>query len=101
MTTPLLEGTDGVQKMSKSYGNYVGITDPPLEMFGKLMSISDELMWRYWELLTDASMSAIGQMQAQVKAGKLHPMNVKKGLAAKVVTHIHTEPPAKRAGEDW
>src|SRR4051794_23033271 len=63
VTTPLLEGTDGVQKMSKSYGNYIGITEPPLEMFGKLMSISDDLMWRYWELLTDASMAAIRQMQ--------------------------------------
>src|SRR5947209_4892618 len=101
ITTPLLEGTDGVQKMSKSYGNYVGITDAPLEMFGKLMSISDELMWRYWELLTDASMSAIGQMREQAKAGKLHPMNVKKGLASKIVTNFHSEAAAKQAGEDW
>src|SRR5437763_2857281 len=71
LTTPLLEGTDGKQKMSKSYGNYIGITEAPLEMYGKLMSVSDELMWRYWELLTDVSMSAIGKMR------ELHPMQAK------------------------
>ncbi len=101
VTTPLLEGTDGTQKMSKSYGNYIGITEAPLEMFGKLMSISDDLMWRYWELLTDTSMTAIRQMQEQAKAGKLHPMNVKKGLASKIVADFHSEAAAKQAGEDW
>ena len=63
LTTPLLEGTDGVQKMSKSYGNYIGITEPPQEMFGKVMSISDELMWRYYELVTDVSMADIERMK--------------------------------------
>ena len=65
LTTPLLEGTDGVQKMSKSYGNYIGITEPPQEMFGKVMSISDELMWRYYELVTDVSMADIEQHEAR------------------------------------
>ncbi len=97
VTTPLLEGTDGVQKMSKSYGNYIGITEAPLEMYGKLMSISDDLMWRYWELLTDVSMNAIAQM----KVGKQNPMMVKKGLAAKIVADFHSEDAAKQAAEDW
>jgi tyrosyl-tRNA synthetase len=101
LTTPLLEGLDGVQKMSKSYGNYVGITDPPQEMFGKIMSISDDLMWRYWELLTDTSMSGINAMKEQVKSGRLHPMTVKKGLATKIVSDFHSEAEAKEAGENW
>ena len=63
LTTPLLEGTDGVQKMSKSYGNYIGITEAPQEMFGKVMSISDELMWRYYELVTDVSLAEIERMK--------------------------------------
>ena len=101
LTTPLLEGTDGVQKMSKSYGNYVGITEAPLEMFGKLMSISDPLMWRYWELLTDTSLAGIGTMKQQVVTGRLHPMAAKKGLATKIVSDFHGEAAAKRAAEDW
>ena len=101
ITTPLLEGLDGVQKMSKSYGNYVGITDAPLDMYGKLMSITDDLMWRYWELLTDTSMQAIHGMQEQVKSGKLHPMKVKKGLAAKIVADFHGEAAAAQASADW
>ena len=101
ITTPLLEGLDGVQKMSKSYGNYVGITDAPLEMYGKLMSITDDLMWRYWELLTDTSMQAIHAMQEQAKSGKLHPMKVKKGLAAKIVADFHGEAAAAQAALDW
>jgi tyrosyl-tRNA synthetase len=101
LTMPLLEGLDGVQKMSKSYGNYVGITDPPQEMFGKIMSISDDLMWRYWELLTDTSMPGIQAMQQQVKSGRLHPMTVKKGLASKIVADFHSEAAAKEAGENW
>ncbi len=101
LTTPLLEGLDGVQKMSKSYGNYVGITDPPQEMFGKIVSISDDLMWRYWELLTDTSMSGINAMKEQVKSGRLHPMTVKKGLATKIVSDFHSEAEAKEAGENW
>src|SRR5437868_11837897 len=70
--TPLLEGTDGVQKMSKSLGNYVGIDEPPAEMFGKLMSISDELMWRYYELLTDLSVEEVAQLRKQTDSGTLH-----------------------------
>ncbi len=101
LTTPLLEGLDGVQKMSKSFGNAVGITEPPLEMFGKLMSISDPMMWRYWELLTDTSMSGIAAMQQQVMSGELHPMIVKKGLATKIVADFHSEKAAQQAAEDW
>jgi tyrosyl-tRNA synthetase len=101
LTMPLLEGLDGVQKMSKSYGNYVGITEPPQEMFGKLMSISDELMWRYWELLTDTSNAGIEAMKQQVTSGRLHPMTAKKGLATKIVADFHSEPAAKEAGENW
>lgn len=101
LTMPLLEGLDGVQKMSKSYGNYVGITEPPQEMFGKLMSISDELMWRYWELLTDTSNAGIKAMQQQIAAGRLHPMVAKKGLATKIVADFHSEAAAKEAGENW
>jgi tyrosyl-tRNA synthetase len=101
LTMPLLEGLDGVQKMSKSYGNYVGITEPPQEMFGKLMSISDDLMWRYWELLTDTSTAGINAMKQQVASGRLHPMVVKKGLATKIVADLHSEQAAKEAGENW
>ena len=101
LTTPLLEGLDGVQKMSKSYGNYVGITEPPLQQYGKLMSISDELMWRYYELLTDISMAKIGQLQADVAAAKAHPMEVKKALAARIVTDFHGAAAARQAAEDW
>jgi tyrosyl-tRNA synthetase len=101
LTMPLLEGLDGVQKMSKSYGNYVGITEPPLEMFGKLMSISDELMWRYWELLTDTSTAGINAMKQQVASGRLNPMVAKKGLATKIVADFHSEHAAKEASENW
>jgi tyrosyl-tRNA synthetase len=101
LTTPLLEGTDGVQKMSKSYGNYIGITEAPLEMFGKVMSISDALMWRYWELLTDASMHSIASMRQQAESGRINPMQIKKGLATKIVNDFHSEAAAKQAQEDW
>jgi tyrosyl-tRNA synthetase len=96
LTMPILEGLDGVQKMSKSYGNYIGIYEKPLEMYGKVMSISDALMWRYWELLTDTSMQAIEQMKKTT-----HPMMAKKGLAAKIVADFHSEAAAKQASEDW
>ena len=81
MTTPLLEGLDGVEKMSKSLGNYVGVTEPPDEMFGKLMSISDELMWRYYLLLTDLAPAEIDALEARVAAGALHPKQAKVDLA--------------------
>jgi tyrosyl-tRNA synthetase len=101
LTTPILEGLDGSQKMSKSLGNAIGITEAPLEMYGKLMSISDELMWRYWELLTDTSAASISAMKEQVTSGQLHPMKVKKGLAAKIVADFHSEAAAQRAAQDW
>jgi tyrosyl-tRNA synthetase len=101
LTTPILEGLDGVQKMSKSLGNAIGIDEPPLEMFGKIMSISDEMMWRYWELLTDTSMAGIEAMQQQVKSGQAHPMKMKQGLATKIVADFHGEAAAKKAQEDW
>jgi tyrosyl-tRNA synthetase len=101
LTTPLLEGLDGVQKMSKSLGNAIGIDEPPLEMFGKVMSISDQMMWRYWELLTDTSMAGIEAMRQQVNSGQAHPMKVKQGLATKIVADFHGETAAKKAQEDW
>jgi tyrosyl-tRNA synthetase len=101
LTMPLLEGLDGVQKMSKSYGNYVGITEAPLEMYGKLMSISDELMWRYYELLTDLTTEQISSLKANVQAGGAHPMQVKKELATRIITDFHSAAAAKQAGEDW
>jgi len=101
LTMPLLEGTDGVQKMSKSYGNYIGINEPPQEIYGKLMSISDTLMWRYYELLTDVKLEAIEQMKADVAAGKQHPMELKKQLARRIVQDFHGEQAAIAAGENW
>jgi tyrosyl-tRNA synthetase len=101
LTTPILEGTDGVHKMSKSYGNYIGIHEPPQEIYGKVMSISDEMMWRYYELLTDISINVIGQMKADVSAGRQHPMELKKALARKIVQDFHSEQIAKEAEENW
>jgi len=101
LTMPLLEGTDGVQKMSKSYGNYIGINEPPQEIYGKVMSISDDLMWRYYELLTDASTSQIEQMKADAASGKQHPMELKKALARRIVQDFHGEQAAKDADANW
>jgi tyrosyl-tRNA synthetase len=89
MTTPLLEGLDGVEKMSKSVGNYVGVTDPPGEMFGKLMSISDELMWKYYSLLTDLSPEEILDRRNAVSGGQVHPKQAKADLAKAIVTDFH------------
>ena len=89
LTMPLLEGLDGVQKMSKSLGNYIGITDAPEDMFGKVMSISDTLMWRYYELLSDKDLREIRICQAQVENGSLHPMAAKKSLGAELVARFH------------
>jgi tyrosyl-tRNA synthetase len=94
-TTPLLEGTDGAEKMSKSKGNYIGITEPAKVMYRKVMGISDELMWRYWLLLTDASVAEIEAM----KRGE--PMQVKKELARRIVTDFHSAAEARQAGEDF
>ena len=89
MTTPLLEGLDGVEKMSKSLGNYIGVTEAPGEMFGKVMSISDELMWRYYILLTDESEAAVQAMQQRVTDGAMHPKAAKVALAHRIVTGFH------------
>jgi tyrosyl-tRNA synthetase len=89
MTMPLLEGLDGVQKMSKSLDNYVGINEPPAEMFGKLMSISDDLMWRYYELLTDLTVPQVRQLRKSVGAGERHPLQAKKDLAFRIVSDFH------------
>jgi len=99
--TPILEGLDGVQKMSKSLGNAIGIQEPAGEMYGKLMSISDELMWKYWTYLTDLRASEIAAMQADVAAGTLHPMEAKKKLARTIVAGFHSEDEAQRADANW
>ena len=101
LTMPLLEGLDGERKMSKSYGNYVGITESPQEMFGKLMSISDALMWRYYELLTDLTSSEIEQLQADVASAALHPMRAKKDLAKRIIADFHSSAEAEAAEENW
>ncbi len=98
---PLLVGTDGVRKMSKSYGNYIGITDPPEDMFGKIMSIPDELMWEYWELLTDLTVEEIEKMKKDVEEGKLHPMDVKKELGLYIVERFHGKDEAIKALEEF
>jgi tyrosyl-tRNA synthetase len=99
MTTPLLEGLDGVEKMSKSLGNYVGVTEPPAEMFGKLMSISDDLMWRYYLLLTDVSTAEVDAMRKQVDAGSLHPKHAKVDLATRIIADFHSPADAHRAAD--
>src|SRR5215475_5407865 len=101
LTTPILEGLDGVNKMSKSLGNAVGIHEPPMEMYGKIMSISDDMMWRYYELLTDVSSAEIAKMKQDVASGAAHPMNLKKNLARAIVADFHSAEAAAKAGEDW
>jgi tyrosyl-tRNA synthetase len=96
LTTPIIEGLDGVQKMSKSLGNAIGIQEPPLEMYGKVMSISDAMMWRYYELLTDVQLPEIEKMKSAS-----HPMEAKKDLARRIVTDFHTADAAAKAAEDW
>ena len=101
LMTPILEGLDGVQKMSKSLGNSIGINEPPSEMYGKLMSISDELMWKYWVFLTDLRLSEVESLKAGVLAGTMHPMGVKKNLARTIVAGFHGEAAARSADENW
>jgi len=101
ITMPLLVGTDGVQKMSKSYGNYVGITDSPREMFGKLMSISDDLMWTYYELLSDLSAEEIEELKEELVIGKLHPKIAKENLAMEMIERFHSEKGAKDARDEF
>ena len=101
LMNPILEGLDGVQKMSKSLNNAIGIHEAPGEMYGKLMSISDTLMWRYWTLLTDLRTSEVEALQEQVAAGTLHPMEAKKRLARTIVADFHSQEDAARADENW
>jgi tyrosyl-tRNA synthetase len=96
---PILEGLDGVNKMSKSLGNYIGINEPPEVMFRKAMQVSDELMFRYYELLTDLSMAQIAEMRARIAAGELHPMEAKIALGKSIVSDFHGAKEADRAAE--
>ncbi|MBX3267679.1 MAG: tyrosine--tRNA ligase [Acidobacteria bacterium] len=100
ITTPLLEGLDGVNKMSKSLNNYIGIEEPPNEMFGKVMSISDELMWRYYELLTDLTGSEISNLRSEIDKGE-NPRNLKVRLAKLIITDFHSAADAEAAEEDF
>jgi tyrosyl-tRNA synthetase len=101
LTMPILVGLDGSRKMSKSLGNYIGITEPPGEMFGKIMSIPDELMWSYYELLTDRSPGDIAALKAEVSSGKKHPMDVKMQLAREVIAPFHGQDAAGKAAENF
>ncbi len=101
ITMPLLEGLDGVNKMSKSLGNYIGINEPADEIFGKIMSISDELMLRYYELLSDMSLAELQQLKEDLKNGAAHPMEVKKRLGREMVARYHGEKAAAEAEENF
>ena len=101
MTTPLLEGLDGVQKMSKSLGNYIGISESPREIFGKIMSISDALMWRYYELLTDLSPSEMEQMRARAASNELNPRDLKADLGWRVVRDFYSDGEAAAARDEF
>ena len=101
MITPLLEGTDGVQKMSKSLGNYIGINEPPQEIFGKVMSISDDLMWRYYELLTDKSVAVIDALRKSATDGNRNPRDIKAELAKSIVSDFYSNVEAQRAEEEF
>jgi tyrosyl-tRNA synthetase len=98
---PLLEGTDGVQKMSKSLGNYIGINEAPQEMFGKVMSISDDLMWRYYELLTDLRTEEIARMRAAAEGGERNPRDLKVELAKRIIADFHSPEDASAAEEEF
>lgn len=101
LMVPLLEGLDGVQKMSKSLGNAIGVKESPASMFTKLMTIPDALMWRYWTLLTDARTSEIERMEAEVATGTVHPMDAKKRLALAITTDFHSAEAAQQAERNW
>ena len=100
-TMPILVGLDGSRKMSKSLGNYVGITEAPAEMFGKMMSIPDELMWSYYELVTDRTPEEIAALKEEVSSGSTHPMDVKMRLAREVVTGFHGDVAAQKAFDNF
>ena len=101
LTLPLLEGTDGVRKMSKSYGNYIGIDEAPSQIFGKVMAISDELMWRYYELLSAKSLEDIAELKTSVQNGQLHPKAAKENLAHEMVNRYHSEKDADEARQGF
>jgi tyrosyl-tRNA synthetase len=101
VTMPILVGLDGQRKMSKSLGNYVGITEPPGEMFGKLMSISDALMWSYYELLTDVQSAELAALRSDVETGKRHPMDAKMDLARRIVADFHGAQAGAHAAEQF
>jgi len=101
VTVPLLEGTDGINKMSKSYGNYVGIDEPPDVMFGKLMSISDDLMLKYYELLSDISLEQLNSLKEGIKNGTTHPRNAKVAFAKEIITRFHSKEAADTAHQNF
>jgi tyrosyl-tRNA synthetase len=101
LTMPILVGLDGQRKMSKSLGNYVGITEPPSEMFGKLMSISDDMMWSYFDLLTDRTTQEIASLRAAVASGAEHPMDTKMSLAQEIIAGFHGAAEAQRAAAEF
>ncbi|MBF0590437.1 MAG: tyrosine--tRNA ligase [Magnetococcales bacterium] len=101
LTMPILEGLDGVEKMSKSLGNYIGVKEPAKEIFGKVMSISDHLMWRYYELLSDKSIQQVEKLKGQVDAGNFHPMEAKKQLAQELTARFHDEQAAQAARDGF
>ena len=101
LITPLLEGTDGVQKMSKSLGNYIGIDEAPAEMFGKVMSISDDLMWRYYELLTDLPVADINELRRRAESGEANPRDLKVSLAKRIISDFHSDDAAAAAEEEF
>ena len=101
MTTPLLEGLDGVRKMSKSYGNYIGITEPPRDMFGKVMSVSDDLMWRYYELLTDLTPAEITALKEAAARGERNPRDIKAELGRRIVADFHSDAEAQAASDEF
>lgn len=101
LTMPLLEGTDGVRKMSKSYGNYIGIDEAPSQIFGKVMAISDDLMWRYYELLSARSLEDIATLRSDVQSGKVHPKTAKENLAHEMVSRYHSRRDADEARQGF
>jgi tyrosyl-tRNA synthetase len=101
LTMPILVGLDGSRKMSKSLGNYIGITEPPADMFGKIMSIPDDLMWTYYELVTDRTPQQITALKQEVSSGALHPMDAKMRLAEEIVSGFHGPDPARKAAENF
>jgi tyrosyl-tRNA synthetase len=101
LTMPILVGLDGQRKMSKSLGNYIGITEPPADMFGKIMSIPDGLMWTYYELATDRTPQQIAALKLEVSSGALHPMDAKMRLAEEIVSVFHGPDPARKAAENF